>query len=52
MQDLFEPFPRVKLDANGDPDPQATDDAVLKGLAVHAQASAATMNWGIWRWAP
>ena len=44
MQELFELLPRLRLDANGDPDPQATDEAVLKRLATHAQASAAAMN--------
>lgn len=47
MQELFELLPRLKLNADGDPDPQATDEAVLKGLAVHAQASAAAMNLGM-----
>ena len=47
MQELFELLPRLKLNANGDPDPQATDDAVLKGLAAHAQASAAAINLGM-----
>jgi hypothetical protein len=47
MQELFELLPHLKLDANGDPDPQATDEAVLKRLALHAQASAAAMNLGM-----
>ena len=47
MQELFELLPHLKLDANGDPDPRATDGAVLKGLALHAQASAAAMNLGM-----
>lgn len=47
MQELFELLPRLKLDANGDPDPRATDAAVLKRLAAHAQASAAAMNLGM-----
>lgn len=47
MQELFELLPHLKLDANGDPDPRATDGAVLKGLVLHAQASAAAMNLGM-----
>lgn len=47
MQELFELLPRLRLDANGDPDPRATDEAVLKRLATHAQASAAAMNLGM-----
>ncbi|WP_296074169.1 hypothetical protein [uncultured Agrobacterium sp.] len=47
LQELFELLPRLKLDANGDPDPRATDEAVLKRLATHAQTSAAAMNLGM-----
>lgn len=47
MQELFELLPRLKLDANGDPDPRATDEVVLKRLATHAQASLAAMNLGM-----
>lgn len=47
MQELFELLPHLKLDANGDPDPRATDGAVLNGLALHAQTSAAAMNLGM-----
>lgn len=47
MQELFELLPHLKLDPNGDPDLRATDEAVLKRLAAHAQASAAAMNLGM-----
>ncbi|MNL23469.1 hypothetical protein D3C87_1448590 [compost metagenome] len=47
MQELFELLPHLKLDANGDPDPRATDGAVLNGLILHAQAAAAAMNLGM-----
>lgn len=47
MQELFELLPHLKPDANGDPDPRTTDEAVLERLVTHAQASAAAMNLGM-----
>lgn len=47
MQELFELLPHLKLDANGEPDPRATDETVLERLSTHAQASAAAMNLGM-----
>lgn len=47
MQERFELLPRLKLDTNCDPEPQAIDDAVVTGLVVHAHALAAAMTWGV-----
>ena len=47
MQELFELLPRLKLDSSRAPDPPATDAAVLRAIAEHAQASAAAINLGM-----
>jgi hypothetical protein len=47
MQELFELLPQLRLDASGAPDLRATDQAVLRRIAEHAQASAAAINLGM-----
>jgi hypothetical protein len=47
MQELFELLPQLKVDASGAPDLRATDQAVLRRIAEHAQASAAAINLGM-----
>jgi hypothetical protein len=47
MQELFELLPHLKVDASGTPDLRATDHAVLREIAEHAQASAAAINLGM-----
>jgi hypothetical protein len=47
MQELFELLPHLKVDSGGDPDTRATDQAVLRKIAEHAQASAAAITLGM-----
>jgi hypothetical protein len=45
MQELFELLPRLKLDSSGAPT-CATDEAVLREIAAHAQASGGSGRLG------